>query len=93
MKAVRVAILGLLVLFGLVFAGDYLVLRYKMSSNRQPFGTVEVQPYYAVPLKDGKTEFIFLKPENHTCVNSLFPHVGKRPCWYLRKHRDRRIDI
>lgn len=76
----------------LLYAGDYALVRYRVARNRDAFGTVEVQPYYAVPLKDGKTEFMFLKPENETCVHSLFPHLGHNPCWYTYKHRDKRIN-
>jgi len=26
-------------------------------------------------------------------VRSLFPHFGNPPCWYLRKHTEKQIDI
>lgn len=48
------------------------------------FGQVQVQPYYAVPMKDGKTEFIMLDPETDTCIHSIFPHFGYRPCWKMQ---------
>jgi hypothetical protein len=32
-------------------------------------------------------------PTAWTCVNSLFPHQGYLPCWYLSKHTDQRTDI
>jgi len=77
----------------LLYAGDYASVRYRIPRGRVPLGTVEIQPYYAVPLKDGKTEFMFLKPESQICVHSLFPHLGHSPCWYARRKRDKRIDI
>jgi hypothetical protein len=77
----------------LLYAGDYASLRYRAAKNRNAFGSVEVQPYYAVPLKDGKTEFMFLKPQNEVCVHSMFPHLGHSPCWYANKHRDKRINM
>lgn len=82
-----------LALCALLYAGDYAAVRYHIPRNRDPLGTVEVQPYYAVPLKGGKTEFMFLKPENQVCVNSLFPHLGHNPCWYVRRHRDKPVNI
>lgn len=93
MKSARRALLGIALVFALVYAADYLSVRYRIPRSRQPLGSVEMQPYYAVPLKDGKTEFIFLKPEQQVCVRSLFPHLGHAPCWYLRRNRDKRIDI
>src|ERR1035441_8539805 len=27
------------------------------------------------------------------CVRSLFPHLGYIPCWYLRRHATKRIEI
>jgi len=44
-----------------------------------------------VGLKSGKSDFYFLDPQKQTCVNSLFPHLGYKPCWYLRKHTHPRI--
>lgn len=61
--------------------------------GQHAFGTVVVRPYYAVPLKDGKTEFMMLSPETRNCVHSLFPHFGSTPCWYLEGHKQQRIDI
>src|SRR5579864_6052186 len=87
---------GVLLLAGLAalaFAGDYAVLRYRIAAQKDPFGAVTVRPYYAVRLKSGKTEFIFQAPRQQTCVNSLFPHFGTAPCWYLQRHPERRIDI
>jgi hypothetical protein len=90
---VKTALIVVMVSFALLYAGDYAVVRYRIPSSREPFATVEVQPYYAVPLKGGKTEFMFLKPENQVCVRSLFPHLGHNPCWYVRRHRDKPINI
>ena len=77
----------------LLYAGDYVSVRYRIPRGREPFGSVEVQPYYAVPLKDGKTEFMFLKPQNEICVHSLFPLLVHNPCWYVVRHRDKAIKI
>ena len=72
---------------------DYLVLRVRVATNRQPYGTVTVHPYYAVPQKGQKTEFILGDPADQQCVHSLFPHMGDSPCWYLASHTDQRIDM
>lgn len=75
------------------YACDYLLLRYRVARNRSPFGTVTVRPYYAVPQKDHKTEFLFDDPQDQTCVNALFPQLGDSPCWYLRRNRNKRVDM
>lgn len=56
-------------------------------------GSVSMRRYYAVGLKNGKTELDFADPENETCVNSIFPHMGHSPCWYLRRHNTKEIRL
>lgn len=86
-----VGIAGLLVL--ITYAGDYVSVRYRIPKSRDPFSTVTVQPYYAIHQKNGRTEYDFAQPENQVCVRSLFPHFGYSPCWYVKRHTDKRIDI
>ena len=88
-RTLLIAFLALLILY----LGDYLSVRYRIPKNRNPFGTVKIQRYYAVGLKSGKTEYMFLAPENQVCVHSLFPHFGFSPCWYLSRKKVKRIDI
>ena len=76
-----------------IYVIDYAVLRVRITTNHNPFGTVTVRPYYAVPQKNHKTEFLFDDPQAETCVHSLFPHAGDSPCWYLNSHREKRIDL
>jgi hypothetical protein len=76
-----------------LFIGDSLSLHYRIPGNRDPFGSVEVEKYYAVLKKDGKTEYMFAGTETETCVRALFPHSGYPPCWYAKKHTVKRIDI
>ena len=84
-----ISILALAVLY----AGDYLSLRYQIPKGRAQFGVVRIQSYYAVGLKSGKTDFMFLGPKNQTCVHSLFPHFGDSPCWYLNRKKVQRINM
>ncbi len=80
-----------ILLAGVVFLGDYLAIRFPGSRN--PFGTVNVQPYYAIHLKNKKTEFDFdVPPQTNVCVKSLFPHLGYPPCWYASRKTSQRID-
>lgn len=73
-------------LCALVYGGDYAAVRVPIPKGRAVYDTVTVRPSYDVGLNSGKSDFYFLDPQKQTCVNSLFPHLGYSPCWYLRKH-------
>lgn len=96
-KRIRQALIwGPLLLVSLaaaLFAGDYAVFRYRLAAGTGALGAVTVRPYYAVRLKSGKTEFLFRDSQPETCVNSLFPHLSRTPCWYLRRHPEKRTEI
>jgi hypothetical protein len=87
------ALLSALSITALAYAVDYIVFRYRVAKNRQPFGQITVSRYYAIEQKSGKTQFIFQPPEAQTCVHSLFPRAGWVPCWYLQRHTEQRTDI
>jgi len=94
MKSVLLRIAGMLVVLAAVtYAGDYLSVRYRIPSNRNPFGAVTVTPMYVIQEKNGKTEYDFAQPESQVCVRSLFPHLGYSPCWYVSRHTEPRIEI
>lgn len=92
-RALGWSVLCLVVLAAVAFAADYAVLRYRIAAQRAPFGAVTVRSYYAVRLKNGKTEFLFQNPRPETCVNSLFPHFDVAPCWYARRYPEKRAEI
>lgn len=79
-------------LLALAYVGDYLSLRFQVPGRPQ-FGTVHMQPYVAVPKKDGKTEFILDDAYDQTCVHSVFPHFGDSPCWYVTRERSKRENL
>jgi hypothetical protein len=89
---------GALLLAGLVYAGDYLFVRYRMTfpKNGDAFGTVQMERLYAIPQKNGKIDYEFdaQQPEVTTpCVHSLFPHMGNSPCWYLQRNSQKPIPM
>ncbi|MGH7779471.1 MAG: hypothetical protein ACREQR_06565 [Candidatus Binataceae bacterium] len=86
-------LMGLLIVIGALYLVDDLSLRFKIPPSRAGFGSVRVNKLLAVPLKNGKTEFIMNGSENQACVNSPFPHLGYAPCWYVERHKDRRQDL
>jgi hypothetical protein len=80
-------------LLGIAYAADYGVFRYRLETNRLPFGSVTVDRYYSVAHKNGKAELIFDPPVPETCVHSLFPHAGHPPCWFLTRHAEQKTDL
>jgi len=94
MKRLLLGCMGSIVVFlVLLYAGDYLWIRFPIPRSRQQFGSVTVTPIYIIHEKNGKTEYDFRPPEDDPCVQSLFPHFGYPPCWYLRRHAEKHIDI
>jgi hypothetical protein len=87
-----VAQTALLGLSGL-YVGDYLSARYRIPDDRQTLGSVQVKTLYAVRQKSGRIEYSLGDTETEPCVRSLFPHLGYIPCWYLRRHATKRIEI
>ena len=87
------SIAALILVLAIVYAADWAWVECKASWLTGAFGAVEVQRYYAVKQKDGKTEFLFDNPAKETCVNSIFPHRGHDPCWYLRRHSRQQVNL
>jgi len=86
-------VIALLGAAGLFYIADYAVLRYRIARNRAAYGSVTVNVYYAVPQKNGKMEYDFQSSQAESCVNSVFPHAGYAPCWYLRRHSDQPVQL
>jgi hypothetical protein len=85
--------IALLLLLALVYLGDYCSIRYQIPHGRPQFAQVTVTSMYAIHVKNGKIQYEPGDQEIDTCVNSLFPHFGDTPCWYLRRHTDKIINI
>jgi hypothetical protein len=85
--------LGLAMVAGLGFAGDYAIFRLRVAEGWTPYGSVTVLHYDAVPQKNGKTQFIFDPPAEEICIHAIFPHAGHPPCWYLSRHTQQRTDF
>ncbi len=86
--------LSIIVLFGLtlLYAGDYLVLRYR-THRGAGVDSVTVYRYYSVAKKANRVEYDYIDTEQQNCARSLFPHMGYSPCWYLRRHTQQIIEI
>ena len=88
-----------LLLVALVYAGDYLMVRWKMAHPKtgDAFGTVKMERLLAIPLKDGKTEYEFdaQQPEVITplraCAVSAY---GRQPVLeYLQRNSQKPIPM
>ena len=80
-------LIGVPALLAVVYFADALSARF------HPLGSVQVQPYLAIHLKNKKVEYDFSPPvETEVCVASMLPHSGYEPCWYARRSTTKRID-
>jgi hypothetical protein len=92
-RIVKYALLILVAVVVLTYGTDYLVLRYRLARNRSPYGTVTISLYYAIKEKNNKTEYTPPSEQEQTCVNTLFPQMGLAPCWYVRRHKEKMINV
>lgn len=77
-------------LAAIAYLGDYVWLWHRGANG---FGSVTLDTYYTVKLKNGKTEFDYGGQQDVECVRALFPHYGDGPCWYVAREKEQRIDI
>lgn len=89
---------SLIALVAVIYAGDYLALRLRAAYPRlgNAFGSVQMVRLYAIPLKNGSTEYELdaRQPEvTAPCVRALFPHLGYSACWYLRRNSQKPIPM
>lgn len=80
-------ILGALVAAFVLYGGDYAILRVRGSSG---FDTVNI--ILGTPMKDGRVQIFTGANQAETCVRSLFPHFGYRPCWYVRQNATQLVE-
>jgi hypothetical protein len=91
-------LLSLVLLIVLVYASDYVFVRVLMAYPKlgDALGSVQMERLYAIPQKNGKTEYEFDARQpvvTMPCVHSLFPHLGNKPCWYLRSNSEKPVPM
>lgn len=91
-KIIIYALIVAIVCAAALYCGDWLVFRIR-TTRGSGYGTVTIRQYYAVKEKANRTEYFYGSTQDQACVNSLFGHQGLLPCWYLRRHPDRQIQI
>ncbi len=77
----------------LLYVTDFVVLRIRIATGHNPYGTVTVRSYYSIAKKNNKVEYDYIGTEDETCTHSIFPQNGHSPCWYASSHTERKIDI
>ena len=75
----------LAVLLGLLYVGDWAVLRVRVSRGTG-YDVVQVNQFLATPLKGNKVEYDLMGTVPMTCSRSIFPQKGNPACWWLRRH-------
>lgn len=78
-------LIAALILFGVLYAGDWLVWRWR-AAHGNGTDTVQVRQFLATSLKSNKTEYDLLGVAPETCSRSIFPQDGNPACWWLRRH-------
>lgn len=84
-RLIQRILLVLLLLLIALYSVDYLILRYRISSN-SGLDSVLVKRMLVVHLKGNKIEYTPLDSIQEVCSRSIFPQLGHTPCWYLRRH-------
>ena len=79
-------VVALAVLLGVLFVGDWAVLRMRLSRGAA-FEVVQVNQFLATPLKGNKVEYDLMGTVPMTCSRSIFPQQGNSACWWLERHK------
>jgi hypothetical protein len=97
-KLVWRALAFVIALLAILYVGDYALVRLRAAFPRfgSAYDSVQMVRLYAIPLKSGSTEYELdaRQPEvTVTCVRAVFPHLGYKPCWYLRRSSQKPIPM
>ena len=90
---IKRALIVLILAFAIIYAVDFGVLEYRTTYTTEGIGSIPVQHFYVVKEKGNKVEYMLDTPTPEACVNSIFPHWGHPPCWYLKRHTRKRVDL
>lgn len=85
-------LVGLLVAMPAAYALDDLSSRFGIPP-RPRFGSYTIRRYYYIHEKYNKFSYEPMPRIDETCVNTLFPHSGVRPCWYVRRHTFQTLEV
>jgi hypothetical protein len=60
---------------------------------RPRYSTFTINRFYRIDEKFNKYSLNPLPAVDEQCVNSLFPHFGSNPCWYVSRHTVQLIQL
>jgi hypothetical protein len=94
-KRIFAALVGALLL---AYVGDSLWFRVRKIHPKaaDPLESFTGPRVLAIPEKGNKTSYEIdqQNPEQSvTCVHSIFPHAGYRPCWYVKPRLNQPIPM
>jgi hypothetical protein len=78
-------VLMLAVLLGLLYVGDWAMLRVRVAHGTA-YDVVQVNQLLATPLKGNKVEYDLMGTVPMPCSRSIFPQQGNPACWWLKRH-------
>ena len=61
--------------------------------SRPRYSTFTINRFYRVDEKFNKFSLNPLPAFDERCVNSLFPHFGSNPCWYVSRHTMQSVEV
>jgi len=89
MRIVLKVLLALTLIAALVYGCDDLYARMR----HEPGEDVRIDRVLAVAQKFNKIDYERTDAITERCVNSVFPHFGHNPCWYVKRHTVRLVPI
>jgi hypothetical protein len=90
---VKRVLLAIILAAAAIWSLDWLILRTRIATGGNAFGSVPVRRRFEVHLKGKRIEQDLAKPEVDDCVRSIFSHYDDLPCWYLERHKDQVLDV
>jgi hypothetical protein len=82
-------LLAVVALAALIYAGDDVIARIR----HRPGADVKITRFLAIAQKFNKVEYDLTDPITEHCIQALLPHFGQQPCWYLRRHTVRFVNV
>jgi len=87
---VKWTLVVVLLAIGAFYGAEELRLRHA-ASTAPGTQTETLTFYYSTQLKNGREQVYYDQPQTEVCVRAVFPHGGRRPCWYARREPVRRV--
>jgi hypothetical protein len=85
-RILKIVTWALLAVAALVWGADYAALMLPFPAGKKQWDVVRVDQMYYTRNRFGQIDMAHGDAIMETCGNSMLPHAGKRPCWYVRTH-------